>query len=330
MAFGFDGAILVTGAGGFVGSALARALVAEGRDVVAAVRSGSRRDNIDGLGLRVVEADLRDPAAVAAAMRGIHALFHVAADYRLWARDPSEIVRNNVEMTRVVMSAALEARVARIVYTSSVATLRPGGDEKGPLAAADAAGAYKRSKVEAERLVEHMVRERGLPAVIVNPSTPIGPRDRKPTPTGRVVLEAAAGRIPAFVDTGMNLVHVDDVAAGHIAAFRHGRIGERYILGGQNVPLATMLGDIAALAGRKAPSIRLPRLPLFPVAYASECIAYFTGREPMATVDGLRMARHCMYYSSAKAERELFYAARPYKDALGDAVAWLRATGRLN
>jgi dihydroflavonol-4-reductase len=220
------------------------------------------------------------------------------------------------------------------VYTSSVAalTLRPDGapaDEAVSLAESAAVGAYKRSKVAAQDLVERMIAADGLPAVIVNPSTPIGPRDIRPTPTGRIIVEAALGRMPGYVDTGLNLVHVDDVAAGHLAALEHGRIGERYILGGQDVLLADMLRDISALSGRRPPWLRLPRRALFPVAAIAEMIASRTGREPFLTRDGLRMARNRMFFSSAKAQRELGYVARPYKDGLRDAVNWFRAAGYL-
>jgi len=334
MDFGSEGLVLVTGASGFVGSAVARQLIAAGARVRVMARVTSPRDNLDLAHSEIVTGDLRDIDAVRSAMRGVKALFHVAADYRIWAPDPEEIVRNNLAMTRAVMEAALEAGVARIVYTRSVATLRAftdgrSSDETLPSSEAAAVGAYKRSKVAAERLVENLIAERGLPAVIVNPSTPIGPRDIKPTPTGRIVLEAASGRMPAFVDTGLNLVHVDDVAAGHLQAYRQGRIGERYVLGGQNVTLQAMLAEIARLVGRAPPRVRLPRELVYPVAYAAEFMASFTGREPMATVDGLRMAKYFMYFSSAKAERELGYSARPYPEALRDAVDWFRAEKRL-
>ena len=232
------------------------------------------------------------------------------------------------------MEAALSAKVERIVYTSSVATLRPSpdgrpSDETRPLTEADAIGAYKRSKVAAERLVERLIAADGLPAVIVNPSTPIGPRDVRPTPTGRIIVEAASGRMPAFVDTGLNLVHVDDVAAGHLAALRKGRIGERYILGGDDVTLAEMLAAIAIHVGRKPPRVRLPRAAVFPVAYAAELTARLTGREPFATVDGLRMARYRMFFSSDKARRELGYTSRPYDLAIRDALDWFRKAGMI-
>ena len=251
--------ILVTGASGFVGAAVVRQLLAAGHAVRALIRPTSAHTNLAGLPVEIAQGDLRDPDSLKRAMAGVRFVFHVAADYRLWARHPQDIVRTNVEGTRALMEAALRAGVERIVYTSSVATLkaRPDGkpsDETFPLDAAAAIGAYKYSKVVAERLVETMVAERKLPAVIVNPSTPIGPRDVRPTPTGRIIVEAAAGRMPAYVDTGLNLVHVDDVAAGHLLALAKGRIGERYILGGQDVLLGDMLREIARQTGRSPPS----------------------------------------------------------------------------
>jgi dihydroflavonol-4-reductase len=327
-----SGLVFVTGATGFVGSAVARQLAARGLGLRLLARPESRLDNIDGLGAEVVVADMRDAGAIARAIRGAKYLFHVAADYRLWARDPSEIVRNNLEGTRAVMQGALAAGVERVVYTSSVATLKPHddgtpADETSRHTVDSAIGAYKRSKLVAERLVERMVADEGLPAVIVNPSTPIGPRDIKPTPTGRVIVEAASGRIPAFVDTGLNLAHVDDVAEGHLLALDKGRIGESYVLGGQDVPFREMVSVIARLANRKAPRIGLPRGPLFPIAYVAEAVACITGKEPFITADALKMAKYQMFFSSAKAERELGYRARPYCDALVDALAWFRQAG---
>ncbi|MFZ1992179.1 MAG: hopanoid-associated sugar epimerase [Alphaproteobacteria bacterium] len=327
--------VLVTGASGFVGSAVARALSARGAKLRLLVRATSPRENLKELQAEIAEGDMRSRADMDGAMQGMRYLFHVAADYRLWAPDPEEIVRNNRAGTEAVMEAALAARVERVVYTSSVATLKPGtaqvpSDETAALTEATAIGAYKRSKVVAERLVEKLVKERELPAVIVNPSTPIGPRDVRPTPTGRVIVEAASGRMPAFVDTGLNLVHVDDVAAGHLLAFERGRIGERYILGGENVGLKEMLAKVAALSGRAAPTVRLPRVPLYPLAVGAEAFAMITGKEPMLTVDALRMAKYHMFYSSEKARRELGYSARPYSEALADAVAWFKANGYLS
>jgi dihydroflavonol-4-reductase len=320
---------LVTGASGFVGSAVARALQARGLRLRLLVRASSPRRNLDALDGEIVEGDMADPEVMAVAMKDVRYLFHVAADYRLWARDPGEIVRHNLNGTHTVMDAALSAGVERIVYTSSVATLgfRDDGaasDETLSLSAAEAIGAYKRSKVAAEREVERMAADEGLPVVIVNPSTPIGPRDVKPTPTGRIIVEAAQGRMPAFVDTGLNLVHVDDVAQGHLLALDKGRQGERYILGGQDVSLGRMLANIAGLAGRAPPTVSLPRGPLYPLALITEAMAHLTGKEPFLTRDALKMARHHMFFSSAKAERELGYVARPYAEGLSDALAWFR------
>jgi dihydroflavonol-4-reductase len=252
----------------------------------------------------------------------------------LWARDPREIVDTNVEGTRTVMQSARAHGAQRVVYTSSVAALqlKPDGepaDESLALAEADAIGPYKRSKVLAQALVERMVRDESLPAVIVNPSTPIGPRDIRPTPTGRVVVEAASGRMPAFVDTGLNLVHVDDVAEGHVAALKRGKIGERYILGGENVLLSQMLAAIAAMTGRRAPTIRIPRWSVYPLAIAAQAAARVSGKEPFITVDGLRMSKHRMFFTAAKAERELGVRARPYGEGLRDAIDWFRAAGYL-
>ncbi|MDE1937680.1 MAG: NAD-dependent epimerase/dehydratase family protein [Alphaproteobacteria bacterium] len=324
----------VTGASGFVGSALARVLSEKGFALRLAVRAASRRDNLEGLAADIVTADMRDENALTTAMKDVRYVFHAAADYRLWARDPSEIVRNNLEGTRAVMRAAQAAGVEKIIYTSSVATLKPHddgtpADETCRHTEDSAIGAYKKSKVVAERLVERLVAEEGLPAVIVSPSTPIGPRDIKPTPTGRIIVEAALGRIPAFVDTGLNIVHVDDVAAGHLLALERGRVGENYILGGQDVAFRDMVGAIARLVDRRAPTLGLPRGPLYPLAYGAEAIAQITGKEPFITVDALKMAKYRMFFTSAKAERELGYRARPYHQALIDALAWFRMSGYL-
>lgn len=325
--------VLVTGASGFVGAAVARAAVARGFKTKVLMRPTASHANIKGLDVEPVGGDMRDAASMTAALSGARYLFHVAADYRLWARDPSEIERNNLEGARATMQAALKAGVERVVYTSSVAALKPGDgeavDETSRHSPQSVIGAYKRSKLVAEREVERLIAQENLPAVIVAPSTPIGPRDIKPTPTGRVIVEAATGRMPAFVDTGLNLVHVEDVAEGHFLALEKGRIGQNYILGGEDVSLETMLGDIAAIAGRKAPTIKLPRGPLFPLAYGAELLARLTGKEPFLTADALRMSRYRMFFSSAKAKAELGYAARPYQQGLKDALAWFGAHGYL-
>jgi dihydroflavonol-4-reductase len=326
--------VLVTGGSGFLGSAVVRALVARGLQVRALVRPTSPRGNLAGLDCTIVPGDLTDQDSLRKALQGVRFLFHVAADYRLWARDPATILRVNVEGTANLMREALAAGVERIVYTSSVAALKVAGasapvDETAPLAPDEAIGAYKRSKTLAERAVERMIAQDGLPAIIVNPTTPIGPRDIKPTPTGRIILDAALGRIPAFVDTGLNFAHVDDIAAGHLAAFERGRIGERYILGGQNLSLQEFLGTVAGLTGRRAPRIRLPRGPLFLLAYGAEAVARLTGKEPLLTMDALRMSRYRMFFTSAKAEDELGYRSRPYQEGVADALAWFRTAGYL-
>jgi dihydroflavonol-4-reductase len=326
--------VLVTGASGFVGSAVARCLVEAGFSVRAVIRSSSPRAHLAGLDLDFSEGDLRDRKSLERAIAGMRYVFHVAADYRLWARDPSEIFATNVEGTRNLMEEVIRAGVERVVHTSSVATLglRTDGtaaDESVPLREEQGIGAYKRSKIAAERLVEAMVAERGLAAVIVNPSTPVGPRDVRPTPTGRMIVESAKGRIPAFIDTGLNLVHVDDVASGHLAALRHGKIGERYILGGQNVLFSQMLTDIAERVGRRPPRVRLPWHAVVPVAFAAEAVANLTGREPFATLTGVYMAKYRMFFVSTKAEQALAYRSRPYLEGIEDALRWFRDHGYL-
>jgi dihydroflavonol-4-reductase len=327
------GKALVTGASGFVGSAVARLLVERGFSVRALVRSSSPKQHLAGLDIEFVQGDLRDAEAVRQAMAGMRWIFHVAADYRLWARNPAEIIDNNMRSTRIVMEEARRASVERIVYTSSVATLKTGpsgesADETMPLDEHQAIGSYKLSKLMAERLVLDMAA-RGLPVTIVNPSTPIGPRDVKPTPTGRLIVEAASGRVPAFVETGLNMVHVDDVAAGHLAALERGRIGERYILGGQNASLSEILATIARQTGRRPPRMKIPRAAVFPIAVVAQTIARGTGREPFITVDGLRMSKNRMFFTAAKAERELGFHARPYAEGIRDAIEWFRQAGYL-
>jgi dihydroflavonol-4-reductase len=326
--------VLVTGASGFVGSAVARALAVRGHRVRVLVRESSSRRNLAGLDAEVVVGDMLERESMLRALHGVRYVFHVAADYRLWAREPAQIERNNLEGTRVVMQAALDAQVERVVYTSSVATLRvdestSAATEDAPLAAAEAIGAYKRSKVLAEELVLKMTVDNGLPAVIVNPSTPIGARDVRPTPTGRIIVEAACGRMPAFVDTGLNVVGVDDVAAGHVLALERGRVGQRYILGGDNLSLQALLAEIASLTGRRAPRVRLPVAPLYPLARAAEALAHFTGREPFLTRDGLKMSRNRMHFSSAKAHSELGYCPRPHGEGLREAIDWFSREGYL-
>jgi dihydroflavonol-4-reductase len=326
--------MLVTGATGFVGAAVARALLAQGHRVRTLARAASDRRNLDGLDIEIATGDLLDPASLRPALEGCEGLFHVAADYRLWIPDPARMRAINVDGTRALMLAALDAGVKRIVHTSSVATLGitsdgTPADETTPSSVDTMVGEYKRTKFLGEEAVRELVRTRSLPAVIVNPSTPIGPRDVKPTPTGRVIVEAARGRIPVYVETGLNLVHVDDVAAGHLAAYEEGRVGERYVLGGEDWSLQRLLNEIAAMTGKPGPLGRLPRAPLLPIAALLETIARVTGTEPRFTRDEIRMAAKKMYFSSAKARRELGYAPRPAQDAIRDALAWFKANGYL-
>lgn len=319
----------MTGATGFVGSAMARRLLRDGHSVRVLARPGSDRRNLQDLDVEIVEGDLTRPASLLPACEGCDALFHIAADYRLWVRDPAELYRSNVEGTRAILDAARRVGVPRIVYTSSVATLgipKDGtpGSETTPVTVGDMIGHYKRSKFLAEEVAKAFAAE-GLPVVIVNPSTPIGPYDIKPTPTGRIVRDAMAGRLPAYVDTGLNIVHVDDVAEGHWLAYERGVIGERYILGGFNMSLRDVLTDIADIAGRSPPKVRLPHAVVMPIAYAAEAWARLTGMNPIATVEEVRMSKKRMFFTSAKAERELGYTARPARLALEDAVRWFNS-----
>ena len=324
---------LVTGATGFVGSAVARALMVRGRRVRVLARPNSDRRNLAGLAVEIAEGAMEDPRSLARAVAGCRYVYHVAADYRIWVPDPAPMFRANVDGTRDLLTAALDAGVERVVYTSSVATLGlvPGGsaDEETQNSIDDMIGPYKRSKFMAEEVARGLARERGLPVVIVNPSTPVGPGDIKPTPTGRLIVEAARGQMPAFVDTGLNIVHVDDVAEGHLAAAEKGRIGERYILGGENMALAEILAEVAQAVGRRPPWLRVPHGVLFPVAIGAELAARVSGRDPFVTLDGVRMSRKKMYFTSEKASRELAYAPRPAREAIADAVTWFEANGYL-
>ncbi len=322
---------LVTGATGFLGSAVARVLLDRGEAVRVLVRRESDRRNIDGLEVELAEGELNDPQSLRDAVKGCAALYHAAADYRLWAKDPDELYETNVTATRNLLLLASQAGVERIVYTSSVATLgrEPSGrpaDEQTPVTIDNRTGHYKRSKFLAEEDVKRLVRDEQIPVVIVNPSTIIGPRDIRPTPTGRMVEEAARGNIPAFVDTGLNVVHVDDVATVHVHAFEHGQIGERYVLGGENMMLRDILAEIATLVGRSPPRIRLTRAAVFPFAYIAELAARIRGStvEPLVTVDGIKMSKTFMFFSSDKAKGAIGYSPRPAREALADAVAWLR------
>jgi dihydroflavonol-4-reductase len=285
--------------------------------------------------VEIVYGDVTDRRSLDQAMAGCSTLFHVAADYRLWIPKPGEVYENNVAGTRNVMLAAMEVGIKRVVYTSSVATLglTPDGspaDEETPVALRDMVGHYKRSKFMAEAEVKRLADEQGLPVIIVNPSTPIGPRDIKPTPTGRIIVDAVSGRMPAYVDTGLNLVHVDDVAIGHLLALQHGKVGERYILGACNMTLKEIFCAIAALTGQNPPKICLPYTLVFPIACLSEAWAHLVSRrEPRVTLNGVRLARKRMFFSVEKAKRFLGFNPRPVEEALRDAVDWFRENGYL-
>jgi dihydroflavonol-4-reductase len=323
---------LVTGANGFLGSAVVRALLADGEAVRALVRPGSDRRNLDGLDVEVATGDITDPDSLRRATTGCGTVFHVAADYRLWVADHGPMYRANVGGSVNVLEAAAAAGAERMVYTSSVAVLginkdRTPADEDTAVSQDDMVGHYKRSKFMAEVSVRRRAAELGFPVVTVNPSTPIGPRDIKPTPTGRILLDAAAGRMPAFVDTGLNLVHVDDVAAGHVTAAKRGVPGERYILGGDDFTLQQILELVAQHVGLRASTIRLPHWSVYPLAFVAEAMALLTKREPRVTLDGVRMSTKHMYFSSRKAQRDLQYRWRDPRLAVAEAVDWFKANG---
>ena len=319
--------VLVTGASGFIGGALSRMLVARGCRVRVLARASSPRSNIPA-SCELFEGDITDEASVRAAMQGVSRVFHVAAHYRLWAPDPAPVFDINVRGTEIVMREALRAGVERIVHTSSVATLAVANGhvctEESRLDPDKAIGVYKQSKIMSERLVERMIETEGLPAVIVCPAAPLGPGDVKPTPTGRIVSEALRGAMPAYVETGLNIVHVDDVAAGHFAAMERGRIGERYILGGENLTLCDLLTEIARITERSPPRFKLPAGPLMPLAYANEWGARIFGYEPFLHCDSLRMSHTRMFFDDRKARAELGYVTRPATFAIQDAVEWFR------
>lgn len=331
-----DGPYLVTGATGFVGSAVARKLIARGCAVRVLSRPGNDRRNLEGLDIEIVEGDLLRPDTLKPALEGCSGLFHVAADYRIWTRDPEAMFAANVEGTRAILQTALDAGVERAVYTSSVAVLGidPSGapaNEETPVSFDDMVGVYKRSKYRAEEACRDVLEKTGLDCVIVNPSTPIGPHDVKPTPTGRIIVEAATNKMPAYVDTGLNVAHVDDVAEGHLLAYERGESGRRYILGGDDMTLKEILLTVAEIAGSRPPRFQIPRAPIYPLALVAEAWSRLTGiGEPFVTVDGLKMSKKKMYFSSARAERELGYLHRPGHQAIADAISWFRKNGYLS
>lgn len=318
---------LVTGANGFIGSAVVRLLLDRGHDIRVLVRPNSDKRNFEGLELEVIEGDLNDNESLKRAVSGCNTLFHLAADYRLWIPDPDNMYKTNVDGTRNLIIVATEAGVEKIIYTSSVATLGINKDgtasnETTPVSLEEMTGHYKRSKFLAEQEVNKLIKERAYPVIIVNPSTPVGPRDIKPTPTGKIVLDTIRHRMPAYVDTGLNIVHVDDVANGHLLALEKGEIGERYILGGDNMTLASILEYICVSQDMSAPTIKLPHNLVLPIAWFMERIASITGKEPRATVDSVRMSKKMMFFSSDKAKEKLGYQSRPGVEGLKDAIDW--------
>jgi dihydroflavonol-4-reductase len=334
MVLGQENLALVTGATGFVGAAVARALAARGFPLRLLVRRASERKHIAGLEAELVEGDLNEPESLARAVKDCRYVFHVAADYRIWVPEPDAMIATNVRATESLLRLAHAAGVERIVYTSSVAALglspkgAPPAHENTPITYDKVVGTYKKSKFLAEQMALRLSDE-GIPVVIVNPAAPIGPGDVKPTPTGVMIRDAAMGRMPAYVDTGLSVVHVDDCAAGHLLALERGEIGERYILGGENISMGEVLRLVDEVTGKSGRRVKLPIGPLVPAAIVAEQVARITGNEPRLTRDHLKMARKTMYFSSAKAEAQLGYSYRPAREAVRDAIAWFEAHGYL-
>ena|SRR4051794_4654147 len=323
---------LVTGATGFVGSHVARVLQEKGSELRLLVRSNSDPKNIQSLKAERVVGDLRDPASLERAVAGCDVVFHVAADYRLWVKDPEQMYRSNVEGTRSLLQAARKNRVRRVIYTSSVATMGFTGngqpaDEDSPVSLDRMIGHYKKSKFMAEQVAMTAGGE-GMEVVVVNPTTPVGEQDIKPTPTGRIVVDFLKKKFPAYVDTGLNLVDVDQCARGHVAALERGKGGERYILGGENLTLKQILDKLAALTGLPSPKVRVPYAVALAAGVVDEVVTgRMLGREPRATIDAVRMGRKKMFVSCAKAERELGWKITPVDAALRRAVQWFQENG---
>jgi dihydroflavonol-4-reductase len=327
--------VFLTGATGFLGSHVARVLAEQGARLRLLVRSTSDLRNIAGLHAEQVTGDLREPASIEKALAGCEAVFHVAADYRLWVRDPEEMYRSNVEGTRGLLGAARKYGIRRVVYTSSVATMgftSDGSlaDEDSPVSLDQMIGPYKRSKFMAEQ-VAMAAGHGGMDVVVVNPTTPVGERDIKPTPTGRIVVDFLKKKFPAYVDTGLNLVDATECARGHVAALEKGRSGERYILGGENLTLKQILDKLAAITGLPSPRVKMPYAVALAAGVVDEVVTgHILRREPRATIDAVRMGRKKMFVSSAKAERELGWKTVPVDNALQRAVDWFRANGHVN
>ena len=328
--------ILLTGATGFIGSAILRQLIQRGDNVRVLVRPNSNKKNLLGLDCEIFLGDLNDLCSIVPAIKNCQVLIHVAADYRLWALNPEEIITTNVGGTKNIMTAAIDANVDKIIYTSSVATLGKNRDnipanEDTPSSLSDMIGVYKKSKFLAEEKVRRMIVDESLPAIIVNPSAPIGPRDLKPTPTGQIIVKAANGKIPAYIKTGLNVVHVDDVARGHLLALEKGVIGERYILGGENLTFKEILELVSECTDKTAPTISIPPSAVLPIAHLAQAWATMTkSSEPFVTVDGVQMAKQVMYYDSNKAKLKLGYRSRSAKEAIQDAIKWFGEHGYLH
>ena len=322
---------LVTGATGFVGNAVARNLLAYGHSVRVLSRVNADRRNLAGMEVDLVEADLMDLDSLKGVATGCDGLFHVAADYRLWVPNPNDMYKANIDGSIALIQSALASGVQRIVYTSSVATLKVSRDEQSSdetclATESDMIGHYKRSKYLAEKAVVEQI-DRGAPVVIVSPSAPIGPRDIKPTPTGKMIVDAASGRMPAYIDTGLNVVHVDDIADGHRLAYEKGEVGENYILGGKNMLLREILEVVSEIVGSKPPKVKLSPNMIKPIAYISEVISKITHKEPMVPIDGVKMAEKKMYFSHQKATQKLGYQPRQPHDAIADAIEWFKQNG---
>lgn len=326
--------VFVTGATGFIGASLVRELLREGCHVRALVRPAANRKNLAGLDIEIFEGDLLDSGSLEKGLTGCDTLFHAAADYRLWISNPEAMYAVNVGGTRSILEAALKKDVSRVVYTSSVGTLgNPGngepGTERTPVAFSEMVGHYKKSKFLAEREAESFLA-RGLPLVIVNPSTPVGGRDIKPTPTGKIIVDFLNRKMPAYLDTGLNLIDVEDCARGHILAARHGRIGEKYILGNQNLTLRELFSRLEVISGLPAPRIRLPYFPILLAAHINEVLSRWTGKPPLIPLAGVQMAGKLMFFDSSKAKQELELPQRPIENALRKAVDWFRSEGYVN
>jgi len=323
--------VFVTGATGFIGASLVRELLAQGCEVKTLVRAGSDRRNLSGLDIEQCQGDLTDTRSLEKGMTGCDTLFHAAADYRLWTIDPASMYGINVQGTRNVLETALNLGIGKVVYTSSVGTLgNPGdgtsGNEETSVSFKDMVGHYKKSKFLAEREAEGFIR-RGLPLVIVNPSTPVGRLDIKPTPTGKIIVDFLNRKMPAYLDTGLNIIDVEDCAKGHVLAATKGRVGEKYILGNENLTLRQIFGLLEEISGIRAPKVRLPYTPILIAAYMNEAISKLTRKEPLIPLAGVQMAGKFMFFDSSKAVRELSLPRQPVMDSLQKAVDWFRSEG---